>query len=79
MGPTGATVLRDVLVADVGDKVLAVDSVPVPLGGEVVDGGKRSLDKRLSSVRVADAAGLGGVDLAESAKGDGAEKGSDSE
>ena len=78
MGPAGATVLRDVLVADVGDHVLSVDVVPEHVGGEVLEGLERSVYAGLTSVEVADAAGLLGVDLAESESGS-AKHGADSE
>ena len=78
MGPAGATVLGDVLVADVGDHVLAVDVVPFPHGGEVVDGSEGSVDKARSSHGGGSVTWVLGVDVAAT-KGKGAEEGSDSE
>lgn len=78
VGPAGTTVLGDVLVTDVGDHVLAADLVPFPLGGQVVDVLDGSVDARLASVEVADAAGLGWVVLGES-EGGGAKDGAHGE
>ena len=79
MGPAGTAVLRDVLVADVGDVIDTIDVVPVPLSGQVVDWLQRGLDSGLGSVARASAAGSLRVDSAEGSEGDSAKKGSDSE
>jgi len=58
MGPAGAAVLGDVLIADVGDHVLTIDVVPQPRGGEVVSGHEGRVDAGLSSVEALDEAGF---------------------
>jgi hypothetical protein len=78
VSPAGTAVLGNVLVADVGEVVGAVDVVPDDLLRDVVLGLKRSVDAGSGTVEVADAArGLVG-DSAVSDGGD-AEEASDSE
>ena len=74
MGPAGAAVGREVLVADVSDHVLVFDVVPKPLLGEVVGGLERGVDLGRSPVRVSDTARLGWVKSAELSEGSDAQK-----
>ena len=46
MRPAGAAILRDVLVANVGQEVGAVDVVPDPSFGDVVDWSQSFSDER---------------------------------
>ena len=79
MGPAGATVGGDVLVAHVSDHALSVDVVPEPLLGEVVDGLKRGVDLGSSPVRVSDTARLGWVQSADLGESSDAQKSGNSE
>ena len=75
MSPAGTTILRNVLVADIGDHVLSINVVPYPSRREVIDGLKGSVDEGSRPVFVSDTARLGRVNPAEASVSCGAQKG----
>ena len=79
VGPAGTAILGDVLVADVGQEVGAVDVVPEDLLGEVVGWDKWSLDLGCGAVDATFVAWVLGVDIAGSAKSDNTQKSRDCE
>ena len=56
MGPAGATILGNVLIANRGEEVSSVYVVPQPLFGEVVCVDERSVNAGFSSVWISDTA-----------------------
>jgi len=79
MSPARTTILGNVLVADVGQEVGAVDVVPEELCRKVVGRYKWSLDLWCGAVDATSVAWVLGVDIAGSAKSDNAQKSRDSE
>jgi hypothetical protein len=75
VGPAGTAVLGDVLVADVGKVVGAVDIVPEPLFGEISDVDERGVDDGGSLVVVVLVAGDVGVGVKALGGSDGSNEG----
>ena len=65
MGPARTAVLRNVLVAHIGEEVVAVDVIPDPLLGKIVNRLKRGLDEVNLGLAGALPARLLGVDVSE--------------
>ena len=78
VSPARATVLRNVLVADICQVIRAVDVVPLPLGGQVIHRRQRSLDHGRRSILAADRARRVRRDSATFGEGHSSKKGANS-